>query len=159
MAKVILIREDAVIPKRATEYSIGYDLCSAENTIIPFRGRKIICTGIQIQVPAGTYGRIAPRSGLACKNGIDIGGGIIDPDYQGEIKVIMFNHDEKDFKVSIGDRIAQLIFEKAETPEITEVKEFASTTARGSGGFGSTGIKSESSSKVCAASGTEEKKN
>lgn len=152
-AKVILEHKNAQIPQRATSGSVGYDLKSVEDVIIPSRGRKLVNTGIKIQVPSGTYGRIAPRSGLANKNGIDIGAGVIDPDYQGEVKVVMFNHDDKDFKVSIGDRIAQLIFEKVSTPFIQVVDGFTQETSRGSGGFGST-----DAPKINGINDTDEKK-
>ena len=85
----------------------------------------------------GTYARIAPRSSLAFNHNVHIGGGVIDPDYRGNIKVGLFNHGEKDFEVNPGDRIAQLIFEKAVQPSITAVEELTSTD-RGSQGFGST---------------------
>lgn len=137
---VVLENKNAQIPQRATLGSVGYDLKSVEDVIIPAHGRKLVNTGIKIQVPSGTYGRIAPRSGLANKNGIDIGAGVIDPDYQGEVKVVMFNHDDKDFKINIGDRIAQLIFEKVATPFINVVSSFTQDTSRGSGGFGSSGV-------------------
>lgn len=95
-------------------------------------------TGISITVPIYCYARIAPRSGLTFKYGIQVGAGVIDSDYTGEIKVILFNHGENDFIIKTGDRIAQLIFEKIVTNELQEVEELVQTD-RGSGGFGSTG--------------------
>jgi dUTP pyrophosphatase len=86
----------------------------------------------------GVYGRIAPRSGLAVKHGVQTGAGVIDPDYTGELKVILFNHGSEKFEIKKGDRIAQLILEKCETPLIDEVEEIKDTQ-RGTRGFGSSG--------------------
>lgn len=86
------------------------------------------------------YGRVAPRSGLAAKHSIDVLAGVIDADYKGVIQVILYNHGETDFEVKVGDRIAQLVFESILHPEVAEgrVTDLEST-ARGAGGFGSTG--------------------
>ena len=92
-------------------------------------------------IPTGLYARIAPRSGLALKRFIDVGAGVVDGDYRGEVGVILFNHGDQDFKVKMGDRIAQLILEKIDTPPVEEVQGL-DDTVRGSGGFGSTGMKS-----------------
>ena len=81
----------------------------------------------------------APRSGLAWKNFIDTGAGVIDADYRGEVKVLLFNHNEEDFNVKVGDRVAQLILEKIETPEVVAVEDLDASD-RGAGGFGSTGV-------------------
>jgi dUTP pyrophosphatase len=83
-------------------------------------------------------GRIAPRSGLASKNFIDTGAGVIDADYRGPVKVLLFNHADTDFPVKEGDRIAQLVIERIYTPEVVEVQELEASV-RGAGGFGSTG--------------------
>lgn len=83
-------------------------------------------------------GRIAPRSGLASKHFIDTGAGVIDADYRGQVKVLLFNHNESDFEIKEGDRIAQLILERIYTPEVVEVQELEESV-RGAGGFGSTG--------------------
>jgi len=83
-------------------------------------------------------GRIAPRSGLASKHSIATGAGVIDADYRGQVKVLLFNHSDADFDVKEGERIAQLVLERIYTPEIVEVQELEETV-RGAGGFGSTG--------------------
>src|SRR6056300_1270811 len=129
---------DALLPLRASGGSVGYDLYSNENVCVPIGARALVSTGIAIVLPSGTYGRISPRSGLAVKKGIQVGAGVIDPDYTGEIKVVLFNHGDKDFEVKKGDRIAQLILERCETPEVEEVGT-VEDTERGAGGFGSTG--------------------
>ena len=89
-------------------------------------------------MPHGTYGRVAPRSGLAWKHHIDIGAGVVDEDYRGNVGVVMFNHADQVFTVKKGDRIAQLVCEKIVYPDL-EVLESLDETDRGSNGFGSTG--------------------
>ena len=131
--------EKAILPKRGTEFAAGYDLYSSEDKIVPKKNKACISTGISIALPYGNYGRIAPRSGLAAKNFIDVGAGVIDVDYRGELLVLLFNFSDEDFIVKAGDRIAQLIVEKITITEIEEVTEL-SPTKRGDGGFGSTGI-------------------
>lgn len=86
----------------------------------------------------------APRSGLAAKHSIDVGAGVVDHDYRGNVGVILFNFSDKDFQVSVGDRIAQLILERIMTPPVVEVDELDATT-RGAGGFGSTGVAAKTS--------------
>ena len=133
------LQNSATIPKRATKEAAGYDIASAEETVVPAKGRTVVKTGISIAVPSGCYGRIAPRSGLAVKKSVDIGAGVIDADYRGEIGVVMINHSDEDLKVKQGDRIAQLILEKISTPAVKEAVDLPSTE-RGSQGFGSTGV-------------------
>ncbi|KAG0133250.1 dUTPase-like protein [Tuber indicum] len=129
----------ARIPKRGSALAAGYDLYSAHDTAIIARGKALIDTDIQMMIPVGTYGRIAPRSGLASKNFIDVGAGVIDADYRGQVKVLLFNHSDVDFVVKEGDRVAQLILERIATPEVVEVDELEETV-RGANGFGSTGV-------------------
>lgn len=88
--------------------------------------------------PPPLDGRIAPRSGLASKHFIDTGAGVIDADYRGQVKILLFNHSETDFPVSEGDRVAQLVLERIYTPDVVEVAELEDSV-RGAGGFGSTG--------------------
>jgi dUTP pyrophosphatase len=138
--QVRLLSEDATVPKRGTPYAAGYDLSSAEYNEVPARGRKLIKTDIAVAIPSGTYARVAPRSGLAFKHGIDVMAGVIDEDYRGAVGVILYNTSDEPFQVSIGDRIAQLILEKIETPLVNVVEELDETD-RGEGGFGSTGVR------------------
>ena len=91
-----------------TSGSAGYNLHSSEETVIAPHSRQLVATGIAITVPAGTYRRIAPRSGMSVKHCIDIGAGVIDEDYTGEVKVLLINHFDKDYQIRTGDRIAQL---------------------------------------------------
>jgi dUTP pyrophosphatase len=136
--RVKRVHNDATLPVRATSGAAGYDLSSSENVIVPAYGKALVPTGLIIAVPPETYGRIAPRSSLAWKNHIDVGAGVIDADYRGNVGIVLFNHSAVDFTINIGDRIAQLIIEKIETPEVEEVNDL-DDTERGKGGFGSTG--------------------
>lgn len=136
--KVKLLTETAKAPSRGSEKAAGYDLYADEGGVIDILARKLISTGISIAVPEGHYGRVAPRSGLAVKDGIDILAGVIDEDYRGEVKVILYNTSTIPYNYHKGDRIAQLILEKVSTPDI-EVVEDLDSTARGAGGYGSTG--------------------
>lgn len=131
----------ATIPSRGSKFAAGYDLSSAYDSSVPARGKSLIKTDLSVAVPTGHYGRVAPRSGLALKNGIDVGAGVIDEDYRGPVSVILFNHSDVDFTIKAGDRIAQLILERISTPEILEVEDL-DATLRGEGGFGSTGVSS-----------------
>jgi dUTP pyrophosphatase len=144
IAKVV---DHATLPVRANPFDAGLDISSCGNAIVPARGKAIIDTGIAIQFPNDCYARIAPRSGLAAKNGLDVGAGVIDYGYTNRIKVILFNHTDVDYEVKSGDRIAQLIFEKIYTPLNLEVVQYDdilnyafSDSARGLSGFGSTGV-------------------
>ena len=119
--------------------SAGYDLHSSEETVIASHSRQLVATGIAITVPAGTYARIAPCSRMSAKHSIDVGAGVMDGDYTGEVKVLLINHSDKEYQVRTGDRIAQLILEKIKTPE-TKMTTELKPTSRGNKGFGSTGI-------------------
>src|SRR5258708_17658919 len=136
------LQPEAHIPTRGTPESIGYDLYSTETIVIPPSERRTIGTGIAIQVPVGTYGRIAPRSGLAVKHNIDIAAGVIDPDYRGEIKAVLINNGQHPYYVTAGERVAQLILENAATEDII-VTELLNNTIRMHQGFGSTGMSDE----------------
>lgn len=133
------LNDKAKIPTRAHMNDAGLDLCSTEKLVILPQTRKIIKTGIALEIPEGYYGRVAPRSGLAANNGIDVFAGVIDCSYRGEICVILYNSDKNVLIVNEGDRIAQLIIEKYYNFPVEEVSDL-SDTARGSGGFGSTGV-------------------
>ena len=141
MLKVQKLSNNAALPKRSTDGVAGYDLCASQDCTIPAGGKGLVHTGLAISFPAGLYARIAPRSGLALKRFIDVGAGVVNADYHGEVGVILFNHGDQDFQVKMGDRIAQLILEKIDTPPVEEVQNL-DNTVRGSGGYGSTGVKS-----------------
>ncbi|PHH63714.1 hypothetical protein CDD81_5586 [Ophiocordyceps australis] len=126
------------LPTRGSAFAAGYDVYAARDTTVPSRGKVLVDTDISIAVPAGTYGRIAPRSGLASKHFIDTGAGVIDADYRGPVKVLLFNHADEAYEVKEGDRIAQLVLERIVTPDVVEVEQL-DESVRGAGGFGSTG--------------------
>ena len=153
LLKVQKLSNNASLPRRSTAGAAGYDLCASQNCTIPAKGKGLVKTGLSLSFPAGLYARIAPRLGLALKKFIDVGAGVVDADYRGEVGVVLFNHGDQEFEVKMGDRIAQLILEKISTPEVEEVSALEDTV-RGSGGFGSTGVK-----KTNDTGSTSEKKN
>ncbi|GMM44086.1 bifunctional dITP/dUTP diphosphatase [Pichia kluyveri] len=140
---VRLLTADATAPTRGSPLSAGYDVYASENTTVPANGRVLVSTGLAVVCPENTYARVAPRSGLAVKAGISTGAGVVDADYRGEVKVLLFNHSNVDFTVNKGDRIAQLILERIVTPDVVVLDdkqwENVCNTERGAGGFGSTG--------------------
>lgn len=136
--RVRKIHPEAALPRRETSDAAGYDLASVDGVEIPPHGTAIVATGLAVAVPPGTYGRVAPRSGLAAKHSIGVGAGVIDAGYRGEIKVVLFNHGVRSFVVRPGDRIAQLILECVMCPPVVE-HDTLDQTERGDNGFGSTG--------------------
>ena len=125
----------AILPVRSTSGAAGYDLFSTDSYVVLPGRRVVVSTGISIQLPPGTYGRIAPRSGLAVKHGLDTLAGVIDPDYTGEIKVVLQNLDtQQPFVIRAGYRIAQLILENFTIAEVVEVPLEAPVTERGAAG-------------------------
>ena len=136
---VKLLHRDSVKPERQSDMAAGYDICSYDEKIIQPGERELLSTGISFTVPDGTYGQLAPRSGLASKSGLHVGAGVIDRDYTGEVKVLLFNLSKVPVSIRKYDRIAQLILHKIETPEVVVVDELSATN-RGQAGFGSTGV-------------------
>ncbi|XP_062509251.1 uncharacterized protein LOC134185474 [Corticium candelabrum] len=129
---------NAILPTLGSERAAGYDLYAVHDKVIPCHGRELIKTDIAIALPPGCYGRVAPRSGLACKHGVDVGAGVIDPDYRGNVGVLIFNLSDNEYNVKKGDRIAQLVLERFVSAQVEEVEELDGTE-RGMGGYGSTG--------------------
>ena len=128
----------ACTPSRGTSGSAGFDLASAETAVLQaFVGRAVVSTDIRIQLPQGTYGRLASRSSLSSLFGVEVMAGVIDPDFRGVVKVVLYNFGDKDFKVRPGQKIAQLICEKFSVPELIMTDEL-DETERGHSGFGST---------------------
>lgn len=145
MIKVKFLNENAKLPFKAHRGDAGFDLFASEAVIIPPMSRALIGTGISVSFPVSTidkhsyYMRIAPRSGLAAKSGIDVFAGVIDFDYRGEYKVCLFNSTNEPFEVSIGDRIAQMIPTVFLETELEQVDDLDDGTSRGAGSFGSSG--------------------
>ena len=135
--KVKLIHPDASVPTKADPGCAGYDLSCCEKVVIQPRTRKLVSTGISVEIDPHFYLRVAPRSGLSVQ-GIDIGAGVIDSSYRGEIKVLMINNNVVDHTFIPGSRVAQLILERCSDAKI-KVCDLSQTT-RGDSGFGSTGI-------------------
>jgi dUTP pyrophosphatase len=141
------LHADAKIPTRATTYDAGYDLYALESGQIESNDMAIIRTGIavrlpQLQYPFRVYGSMRARSGLSAKNCLEVGAGVVDLGYSGEIKVILHNHSKSTiFRYNAGDRIAQLVLEVHVTPEVVEVDELPPLKDNDRrDGFGSTGI-------------------
>lgn len=145
--KVKLIHPAAKIPARMTQGSAGLDIYASDNIEVPPTrcnsegcadvGRALIPTGIVLQLPPGTVGRIGSRSGLSVNSNIEAGAGWIDNDYRGELKVELKNFSSKTYRVNPGDRIAQLVILPLEEVEVESVPQLEDTQ-RGSAGFGST---------------------
>ncbi len=132
---------DLPLPSRATEHAAGYDIRSAEPTVTLQPGEiRLVATGLVMELPEGVECQVRPRSGLALKQGITLPNspGTIDPDYRGELRVILQNLGPEPVTLERGERIAQLVFARFEAPTIEEVAD-VSSTRRGEGGFGSTG--------------------
>ena len=134
--QVVLCGEKA--PTRGSELAAGLDLYAYGDHTIPAKGRAPIRTGVAIKLLPGTYGRVASRSGLAFKQGIDVKAGVIDRDYTGEIRVLLANSLDVEAQIKDGDRIAQLIVERIANVDV-EIVDSLEETARGTQGFGSTG--------------------
>lgn len=132
--------EGLAMPAYATEGAAGMDVVSAEDVAIPSGGRHAVATGFAVAIPPGYELQVRPRSGLALKHGISLPNtpGTIDSDYRGELKVILINLGDDTFHIARGDRIAQLVLAPVTLAVWHEV-EALDDTARGSGGFGSTG--------------------
>ena len=116
----------------------GLDVCSIEDLRIGPKQRMTARTGLAVAIPAGFYGRVAPRSGLAAKKGLDVLAGVIDSDYRGEVCCLLYNTGDKTIELPAGSKICQLIVEQIITPEAAWATDLDETT-RGAGGFGSTG--------------------
>ena len=132
----VKISADAVTPTRATVGSAGLDFYSPADYIIPPYGQLLVPTQIKLQIPLGYYGRLASKSGLAILHQLHVGAGVIDPDYTGEIMVLLINTASHVYNIAKGAPIAQLILEKISIPLLKEVKELPPTT-RGAQGCGS----------------------
>ncbi|HEV8368155.1 MAG TPA: dUTP diphosphatase [Pyrinomonadaceae bacterium] len=128
----------AILPTRGSAASAGLDLYSIEDITIAPRQRVLARTGLAVAVPPGFYGRVAPRSGLAVKNGLDVLAGVIDSDYRGEVCCALLNTGDEPLTLPQGSRLCQLIIEQIITPFPAWTDDLDKTD-RGDGGFGSTG--------------------
>jgi len=131
----------ARLPTRAYPGDAGLDLYALEDAVLAPGERASVRTGVAVEIPDGRAGLVLPRSGLAAKHGIALvnAPGLIDAGYRGEVRVLLLNTDRSaPFEIAPGDRIAQLVLVRVETPEVVEVEELA-LSERGVGGFGSSG--------------------
>ena len=146
--RITLLSDRAHIPTRMTDGSAGYDLYAAVDAVVPAAtasataavdvGRCLVPVGFAIELPIGTVGRIAARSGLSVKFNVEVGAGWIDSDFRGEVMVELKNLSSADYKVTAGDRVAQLILLMTAKAELVVTGELESTS-RGTSGIGSTG--------------------
>jgi len=136
--KIKKLIEDAIIPKYATKDDAGMDLFAIENVELEPMQRAQIGTGIAMEIPEGHVGLIWDKSGLSHKFGIKTLGGVVDSGYRGEIKIGVINLGKEKYVFEKGHKVAQMIIQKKETPEIVEATEL-NNSERGEGGFGSTG--------------------
>jgi dUTP pyrophosphatase len=139
--KVRRLDPRARVPTRAYPGDAGLDLHALEDVALEPGERASVRTGIAVEIPEGEAGLVLPRSGLAARHGISLvnAPGLIDSGYRGEIVVLLLNTDPSErFEMAAGDRIAQLVLLKVQTPEVVEVEELA-VSERGAGGFGSSG--------------------
>jgi dUTP pyrophosphatase len=139
--KLKKLNDRAIFPTKAKEDDIGLDLYNYISFKIPSNERRVIGTGIAIQIPKSYAGFVQSRSGLSSRFGISVlnSPGLIDPGYRGEVKVILQNHSDRDFEFEAGSRIAQLVIIPVVVPELIEVSELENS-ARGEAGLGSTGV-------------------
>lgn len=132
---------DLPLPERATPGAAGFDVRSAEPEVVLAPGEiRAVATGLRMELPEGIECQVRPRSGLALKHGVTVANapGTIDPDFRGEVRVILMNAGREPFRILRGDRIAQFVFARFEAPEIEERPRIGGSE-RGEGGFGSTG--------------------
>lgn len=134
--------EGSKMPSYGSEYAAGMDITSCEKVTVPSHGRTLVNTGFSVSIDPSImdkyYLRIAPRSGLAVKQGLTTGAGVIDSDYRGVVKVLLFNHGDEDYEVNVGDRIAQMIMERIMRSHFVQTDSHEGSS-RGTSGFGSTG--------------------
>jgi dUTP pyrophosphatase len=139
--RVLRLDERATLPRRAYGGDAGLDLHALEGCVLAPGERAGVGTGIAVEIPAGEAGLVLPRSGLAARHGLALvnAPGLIDAGYRGEIRVLLLNTDRSEpVEIAAGDRIAQLVLVKVQTPEVIEVDALA-VSDRGAGGFGSSG--------------------
>ena len=140
--KVKLLHDDAVAPQKGSGEAAGWDLSTTMPVRIEPGERRLLSTGLAMEIPRGCYGRLASRSSLACQ-GLDVAGGVIDSDFRGEVKVIMVNHGQTAKTFEVGDRVAQVIIERiAKVPLVVSTQ--LSSTTRQEGAFGSSGVAARS---------------
>ena len=135
--RVVKLQEGIRTPTRATRQAAGLDIYNPDDLVIPAHGKRLVPTGLAIQVPPGCYGRIAPKSGLARRFYLHVGAGVVDRDYQGEVQVLLYNLGPLPQTIRRGRAIAQIICERIQVPRVVLVDHFGEVTERGTYGWGS----------------------
>jgi dUTP pyrophosphatase len=140
--EVLISCADEFLPTMGNPGDAGYDLRSSVAKVLKSGERALLPTGVSLALPQGYVGLVHPRSGLAANHGVTVlnAPGTVDAGYRGEISVTLINHGAEDFTISIGDRIAQIVFQKFEVASFIQVSELPDSM-RGTAGFGSTGVK------------------
>jgi dUTP pyrophosphatase len=140
--EVLISCADEFLPTMGNPGDAGYDLRSSVAKVLKSGERELLPTGVSLALPQGYVGLVHPRSGLAANHGVTVlnAPGTVDAGYRGEISVTLINHGAEDFTISIGDRIAQIVFQKFEVASFIQVSELPGSM-RGTAGFGSTGVK------------------
>lgn len=133
----MLIRDGARKPEVSQAGDAAADVFAAVDVVVPARGRALVQTGVILELPKGYCASLRSRSGLSLRHGIEVGAGLIDSGYRGEVGVLLYNHSDDDYQVQAGDRIAQMRVESYQEPVFVEVKQ-VSPTGRGMG-WGSSG--------------------
>ncbi len=133
-----VVGEGATLPEYTSAGAAGADLRASEAVVIAPGGRAAVATNLRIQIPPGHVGLVWPRSGLAVRHGLDTLAGVIDSDYRGEVRVALVNHGDAPFAIAVGDRVAQLLVQRVERAAFVAAPSLEDS-ARGEGGFGSTG--------------------
>ena len=136
--KIKKLHDLAKIPAFAHDGDAGLDLCTVEKVIVPAGGRATIPTGLAFEIPEGFVGLVWDKSGLAFKKGLTSLSGVLDSGYRGQLFLCILNTSKEDYVFEIGDKVAQLLIQPVERPQIDEVEEL-SDSIRADGGFGSTG--------------------
>lgn len=136
--RILLATPDAIMPTRGSEHAAGIDLYASEDKYVKPQSVGIVSTGVHVEIPTGWYGRIADRSSMAMLEW-RVGGGVIDSDYRGELKIMLYNHAQYDRTIARGNKVAQLILEKIPDNIALVRVQTLDSTKRGEAGFGSTG--------------------
>ncbi|WCZ36033.1 dUTP diphosphatase [Corynebacterium heidelbergense] len=141
MRMKIVIDDGGFVPSRSHDGDAGLDLRASEYAVVPIRGRRLVRTGVHVEIPHGYVGLVCPRSGLAAKYGVSVlnAPGVVDHGYTGEVLVNLHNSGSEQFRIEPGDRIAQLVVQPVALPDL-ETVDALDDTERGDGGHGSTGV-------------------
>jgi dUTP pyrophosphatase len=139
MTHTVFVSGPGALPEYSSAHAAGADLRAREAVDLAPGARAAVSTGVHVQIPPGHVGLVWPRSGLAVRHGIDTLAGVIDSDYRGEVRVVLVNHGTEPFHIEPGDRVAQLLVQRVERVTF-EPTESLGETARGTSGFGSTGV-------------------